>query len=73
MSHQLHAGLIRILKPDGLPVGVGFLAAEYLLLICAHVIQQAVGDNESISFDLPLLAAGESFSGRVSFMGTNCY
>ena len=26
MSHQLHASLTRILKADGSPVGVGFLA-----------------------------------------------
>ena len=67
MSHQLHNSLIRILTADGIPVGVGFLASENLILTCAHVIKQANGSEDSVHFDLPLLAPGESFSGRVSF------
>ena len=46
---------------------MGFVAAENLILTCAHVIAQASGQDESIHFDLPLLAPGEFFSGRVSF------
>jgi hypothetical protein len=72
MSHQLHNSLVRILTADGIPVGVGFLAAENLILTCAHVIAQAIGSEDSIHFDLPLLAPGESFSGRVSFLQANC-
>jgi len=41
MSHQLHNSLVRILTADGIPVGVGFLAADNLILTCAHVIKQA--------------------------------
>ena len=41
MSHQLHNSLVRILTADGIPVGVGFLAAENLIPTCAHVIAQA--------------------------------
>ena len=68
MSHQLHNSLVRILTADGVPVGVGFIASKNLILTCAHVIEQA-GESESTAhFDLPLLAPGESFSGRVSFM-----
>ena len=67
MSHQLHNSLVRILTADGIPVGVGFLAAENLILTCAHVIAQASGSEDSAHFDLPLLTPGESFSGRVSF------
>ncbi|MBC8333708.1 MAG: hypothetical protein ISR59_11270 [Anaerolineales bacterium] len=67
MSHQLHNSLVRILTADGDPVGVGFLAAENLILPCAHVIVQGSGSDETVHFDLPLLAPGESFSGRVSF------
>ena len=65
MSRQLR--LIRILTADGSPVGVGFLAAENLILTCAHVIEQAIGQEENAHFDSPLLAPGETFSGRVSF------
>ena len=64
MSHQLHNSLVRILTADGSPVGVGFLAAENLILTCAE---------ESVHFDLPILAPGESFSGRVSFLQPNCF
>ena len=42
MTHQLHNSLTRILTPDGSPVGVGFLAAENLILTCAHVIEQGL-------------------------------
>ena len=42
MSHQLHTSLTRILTADGIPVGVGFLAAENLILTCAHVITQGL-------------------------------
>ena len=73
MSHQLHNSLIRILAADGSPVGVGFVASDNLILTCAHVITQASGSNDSVSFDSPLLAPGESFSGRVSFSNTNSY
>ena len=68
MSHHLHNSLVRILTADGIAVGVGFLVAENLILTCAHVIEQASGSDETAHFDLPLLAPGESFSGRVSFM-----
>ena len=67
MSHQLHNSLIRILTTDGIPVGVGFLAASNLILTCAHVIEQAIGQEENAHFDFPLLAPGETLSGRVSF------
>ncbi len=67
MFHQLHNSLTRILTPDGSPVGVGFLAAENLILTCAHVIEQAIGQEENAHFDFPLLAPGETLSGRVSF------
>ena len=67
MSHQLHNSLTRILTADGIPVGVGFLAAENLILTCAHVIEQAIGQEENAHFDFPLLAPGETLSGRVSF------
>ena len=40
MSHQLHNSLTRILTTDSSPAGVGFLAAENLILTCAHVIEQ---------------------------------
>jgi len=66
MSHQLHNSLVRILTADGIPVGVGFVASENLILTCAHVIEQASGSDETAYFDLPLLAPGETFSGRVS-------
>jgi len=58
MFHQLHNSLTRILTPDGSPVGVGFLAAENLILTCAHVIEQAIGQEEKAHFDFPLLAPG---------------
>ena len=67
MSHQLHSSLVRILTADGMPVGVGFVASENLILTCAHVIAQASGSDATAHFDLPLLAPGESFSGRVLF------
>ena len=67
MSHQLHNSLVRILTADSLPVGVGFLASENLILTCAHVIEQASGSDETAHFDLPLLAPRESFSGRVLY------
>jgi len=67
MSHQLHNSLARILTADGIPVGVGFIASENLILTCAHVIEQASESDETAHFDLPLLAPGESLSGRVSF------
>lgn len=67
MSHQLHNSLVRILTADGMPVGVGFVASENLILTCAHVIEQASGSESTAYFDLPLLAPGESFSGRVLF------
>lgn len=67
MSHQLHNSLVRILTADGYPVGVGVLAADNLILTCAHVIAQASGLEDSVHFDLPLLAPGESFSGRIAF------
>ncbi len=67
MPHQLHNSLTRILTPDGIPVGVGFLSAENLILTCAHVIEQAIGQEENAHFDFPLLAPGETLSGRVSF------
>jgi len=71
MSHPLHNSLVRILTADGVPIGVGFLAADNLILTCAHVIEQASGSDESVHFDLPLLAPGASFSGRVSFIDEN--
>jgi hypothetical protein len=52
MSHQLHNSLTRILTADGSPVGVGFLAAENLILTCAHVIEQAIGQEENAHCDL---------------------
>ena len=52
MSHQLHNSLTRILTADGSPVGVGFLSAENLILTCAHVIEQAIGQVSSSSQDL---------------------
>ena len=67
MSHQLHNSLVRILTTDGIPVGVGFLAAENLVLTCAHVIEQASGQEENAYLDFPLLTPGETLSGRVSF------
>jgi len=73
LSHQLHASLARILTPEGTPVGIGFLAAENMLITCAHVIQKVVGDNEIVSFDLPLLALGERLSRRVLFSGISSY
>ncbi|MBT7069785.1 MAG: hypothetical protein HN855_07235 [Anaerolineae bacterium] len=73
MSHQLHNSLVRILTADGDPVGVGFVASENLILTCAHVIEQASGPESTVHFDLPLLAPGESFSGRVSFMQANAH
>jgi hypothetical protein len=71
MSHQLHNSLVRILTVDGDTVGVGFLAAENLILTCTHVIEQASGSEDSVHFDLPLLSPEKSFSGRVSFSQTN--
>ena len=67
MSHQLHNSLVRILTADGIAVGVGFLAAENLILTCTHVIAQASGLDETAHFDSPLLTPGESFSRRVLF------
>jgi hypothetical protein len=67
MSHQLHNSLVRILTANGIPVGVGFIASENLILTCAHVIAQASGSDETTHIDLPLLAPGESFSERVDF------
>jgi hypothetical protein len=67
MSHQPHNSLVRILIADGIPVGVGFLAAENLILTCAHFIAQGCVSDDSVSSDLSLLAPGESFSGRVLF------
>jgi S1-C subfamily serine protease len=67
MSHQLHNSLVRILTADGDPVGVGFLAADNLILTCAHVIAQASGQDENINLDLPMLAPGETFSGRILY------
>ncbi len=65
MSHQLHKSLIRILTADGIPVGVGFLAASNLILTCAHVIEQAIGQEENAHFDFSLLTPRETLSGRV--------
>jgi len=56
-----------------LSFGVGFIASENLILTCAHVIEQASGSDEIAHFDLPLIASGESFSGRVSFSQTNSH
>ncbi len=67
MSHQLHKSLTRILTAKGNPVGVGFLADKNLILTCAHVIEQAVGQKEEIQLDFPLLAPGDILSGRISF------
>ena len=67
MSHQLHKSLIRILTAEGIPVGVGFLANENLILTCAHVTEQAIGQEENVHLDFPLLAPGEKLFGRVSF------
>lgn len=68
MSHQLHNSLVRILTADGNPIGVGFIAAENLILTCANIIERASEQDENAYFDLPLLTPGESFSGHVSFM-----
>ena len=67
MSHQLHNSLTRILTAEGDPVGVGFLADKNLILTCAHVIEQAVRQEENAHFDFSILALRETLSGRVSF------
>ena len=67
MSHQLHNSLVRILTAEGMPVGVGFIAAENLILTYARVIERAGVSDDSAHFDLPLFAPGESFSGRVIY------
>lgn len=58
-----------ILTADGMPVIVGFVAAESLILTCAYVITQS-GHTKPTRFDLPLLTTRESFAGRVSFLKT---
>ena len=63
MSHQLHSSLVRILTADGMPVGVGFVASENLILTCAHVIEQASGSESTAHFDLPLLALEKNSPG----------
>jgi hypothetical protein len=65
MTHALHNSLVRILNGAGKPVGVGFLAAPQVIVTCAHVIEQAVGDSTEVTFDFPLLAPAEHCSGRV--------
>ena len=65
MSNQLHASLTRILGSDGLPIGIGFLAADRLILTCAHVVQQAVEDGENVSCDFPLLENKEIYLGKI--------
>jgi hypothetical protein len=52
---------------------VGFVASDNLILTCAHVIAQASRSEDKVHFDLPLLAPGESFSGRVSFRDDEQY
>jgi tetratricopeptide (TPR) repeat protein len=76
MRNQLEASIVRIFADDGAIVGAGFLAAENIVLTCAHVIAGALKlatDEETptqttlIHLDFPLVAAGCMLKAQVTF------
>jgi len=64
------SSIVRVFNAHGDAVGSGFLISTKLIVTCAHVVQSALGTDESnkiLRMDLPLIAAGKVFSGRVVF------
>ena len=66
------ASVLRVLKGKS-AVGAGFLAAESFAVTCAHVLRAAGVDlvGSVVQFDFPLVAPGETISGRVLLLDTD--
>ncbi len=73
MTQAHENSVIRILTASGSPVGTGFLISANSALTSAHVVVAALGGISAemlvtdLLLDFPFLAAGQVFSGRVSF------
>jgi tetratricopeptide (TPR) repeat protein len=62
--------VVRIFNANGYPIGSGFLISQNLIITCSHVVQSALGtdrDNDIVQLDMPLIAAGQYFSGKIVF------
>lgn len=57
--------LVRVLRPDGVPEGAGFLMADGRVMTCAHVVEIARNDAGDVLMDFPLLADRALFESRV--------
>ena len=79
MSTVLESSVVRIYNSNsGKVVGAGFLVSHNHIVTCAHVVCDALsirrttvemptGEVGEVSFDFPLLAAGQMLKARVVF------
>ncbi len=73
MQESVDASLVRMRTIDGRVVGAGFLVGERHILICAHVVSQALDltDHSSaspqgmVSLDFPFVAPRTLFAAWV--------
>jgi tetratricopeptide (TPR) repeat protein len=62
--------IVRIFNANGFPIGSGFLISKNLIISCSHVVKAALGtdgDNKIVQLDMPLIAAGKYFMGKIVF------